>query len=1070
MSTQGDPLITMNGPNGPVPSRLTKAGDGKYLLTFVPNAPTPHNIDVQFGDQDVGGRSNHVQGNPFVVKVIDGGQVTAQGRGLSGLLPVDNVTDFTVDTSRAGQGGILGINITSPTLQAIPCKVTGSGIYDCSYIPSEVGPHTITINFSGDPVPGSPFTAYVFDASAVRVGPIDDPVDIGQEVAVPIDATKAGKGTLSAAVACARKEVPCYLQSTDKDRYLLRFTPQEGRPHEIFVKHNDILVPGNPFRCNVIDGRQVSVYGDGVKRVPVGNVATFNVDTTRAGGDQVELLVSVLDPTMKTVPSKLKGSGVYTGEYIPEDVGPHNVVVTYGKNQVQGSPFVCQVYDARKVEVGRIPMGEIDAETAFNVNTTRAGEGTLTSEVTCNHRRVHSTVEEMGPGYHTVKFIPQEAETHHVSLNYNGDVVPGSPFPAEVNPPGKPRAMGLGLLKGIEGKSSEFVVDTTNCKTGPLEVAIQGPRYPATYTVDTKGNQHVVTYVPMEVGKYDINLAHAGKDVEGSPFHPVICNPAKVHIVGGANSLKNDNGRIPLMVDDMYTLPVDANGAGPGKMTARVVGPSREIPADVERRSGDRHDVTFTPEEIGEHSISVFWSEHHITDSPLYGDAGPKIDARRVVLSGKGLKEAKVDEVAEFLIDGSEAGNGVPESKLVGQRGNLDVTLVPDPRRKNSYRALYCPAEPGHYKLNVHWSDKEVKGSPFDVKITQAADANQIAYTGAKKGELGQSVKGILDPRKAGSGKLTAKCVGPTRNADVSLSENANKTINVSMRPKETGLHKLHIKCNGQHIPGSPFEINVDKPPDPSKVKVFGPGLTDGKFSSFDGTFLCDTREAGPGQLKVRIEGPQKDAFRMTSDVLNDVERTVRVVYTPHLPGDYDVEVKWSDVHVPGSPFHVKVLDDTPPPQPPPQPQQRTRPSNLVYEGPLAANPVTYIEPPQSPVLSVGRPVPNQIGGRMAFPRDQTVMYDYPVPEYAARMPEFIPRSGSDYRLALVPDQNPAMPHGDKIIQYNSAPVHPQALASNYAVLPPPKPALPERIPARRMSSVESYYHVNGFPNGPRRY
>ena len=47
------------------------------------------------------------------------------------------------------------------------------------------GPHTITINFSGDPVPGSPFTAYVFDASAVRVGPIDDPVDIGQEVAVP---------------------------------------------------------------------------------------------------------------------------------------------------------------------------------------------------------------------------------------------------------------------------------------------------------------------------------------------------------------------------------------------------------------------------------------------------------------------------------------------------------------------------------------------------------------------------------------------------------------------------------------------------------------------------------------------------------------------------------------------------------------------------------------------------------------------------------------------------------------------------------------------------------------------
>ena len=45
--------------------------------------------------------------------------------------------------------------------------------------------------------------------------------------------------------------------------------------------------------------------------------------------------------------------------------------------------------------------------------------------------------------------------------------------------------------------------------------------------------------------------------------------------------------------------------------------------------------------------------------------------------------------------------------------------------------------------------------------------------------------------------------------------------------PKEEGVHHLHSKFNGVHIPGSPFKIvvgSINSNNDPSTVGVFGRG------------------------------------------------------------------------------------------------------------------------------------------------------------------------------------------------------------------------------------------------------
>lgn len=39
-------------------------------------------------------------------------------------------------------------------------------------------------------------------------------------------------------------------------------------------------------------------------------------------------------------------------------------------------------------------------------------------------------------------------------------------------------------------------------------------------------------------------------------------------------------------------------------------------------------------------------------------------------------------------------------------------------------------------------------------------------------------------------------------------------------------------------------------------------------------------------------------------------DRTIDVLYNPIEVGDYTIHVKWSDKHVPGSPFLIKIVDN----------------------------------------------------------------------------------------------------------------------------------------------------------------
>ena len=55
----------------------------------------------------------------------------------------------------------------------------------------------------------------------------------------------------------------------------------------------------------------------------------------------------------------------------------------------------------------------------------------------------------------------------------------------------------------------------------------------------------------------------------------------------------------------------------------------------------------------------------------------------------------------------------------------------------------------------------------------------------------------------------------------------------VNFVPRESGLHYVHVKLNGVHVPGSPYPVQVGRlDADASQVRAYGDGL----YKGFTGT------------------------------------------------------------------------------------------------------------------------------------------------------------------------------------------------------------------------------------------
>lgn len=510
-----------------------------------------------------------------------------------------------------------------------------------------------------------------------------------------------------------------------------------------------------------------------------------------------------------------------------------------------------------------------------------------------------------------ISFTPREDGEHIVSVKRLGKHINNSPFKVtvaerEVGDAKKVKVAGAALKEGKTHADNQFSVDTRNAGYGGLSLSIEGPSKAEIVCNDKEDGTLNISYKPTEPGYYIVNLKFADHHVEGSPY--------TVKVSGDGTNRKREKIQrqreaVPVTeVGSKCKLTFKMPGITSFDLSATVTSPGGVTEdAEVQEIEDGLYSVFFVPKELGIHTVSVRYKDMHIPGSPFQFTVGPLRDtgAHLVKAGGPGLDHGEQGCPNEFNVWTREAGGGTLAISVEGpSKADIDFK----DRKDGSCDVSYTVSEPGDYRIGMKFNDRHIPDSPFKVYISPAmGEAHKLEIAQFPDGAVQADKPAQFIVRKNGAvGNLDAKVVAPSNTEDDCFIQLID-TDNYSVRfyPRENGIHAIHTKFNGVHIPGSPFRIKVGKDDaDPAAVHADGAGLHEGKTGQ-KMDFIINTCNAGAGTLTVTMDGPSKASMDCT-----EVEEGYKVRYTPLLPGDYYCTIKYNHMHIVGSPFKIVVLGE----------------------------------------------------------------------------------------------------------------------------------------------------------------
>ncbi|XP_060545302.1 filamin-C isoform X4 [Pantherophis guttatus] len=890
--------------------------DGTYSITYTPSFPGTYTITIKYG-------GHHVPKFPARVNVdpaVDTSNVKVFGPGVEprGVLR-EVTTEFTVDArslTKTG-GNHIQVQVINPSGAKTDTYITdnGDGTYRVQYTPFEDGMHLVEVTYDDVPVPKSPFRVGVTegcDPSRVRAyGPGLEGGLVNKSNRFTVETRGAGTGGLGLAI-----EGPSEAKMSCKDNKdgscsveYIPFTPGD---YDVNITFGGRPIPGSPFRVpvkDVVDPSKVKCSGPGLgagvrARVP----QTFTVDCSKAGLAPLE--VKVLGPSGVAEPVEVRdnGDGTHAVKYTPATDGPYTISVKYAGQEVPRSPFKIRVlpaHDASKVRASGPGLNASGIPASlpveFTIDARDAGEGLLTVQILDPEGKPKkANIRDNRDGTYTVSYVPDMTGRYTITIKYGGDEIPYSPFRIHALPAGDASKClvtvsigghGLGACLGPTiqiGEETVITVDAKAAGKGKVTCKVSTPDG-AELDVDVVENHDGtfdIYYTAPEPGKYVITIRFGGEQIPNSPFHVVATDEPVAPPENVDAMLRPFNLVIPFAVQK-------------GEITGEVRMPSGKTarPHITDNKNGTVT-VKYAPTEKGLHEMDIKYDGNHIPGSPLqfYVDA---INARHVSAYGPGLSHGMVNKPATFTIVTKDAGEG---GLSLAVEGPSKAEITCKDNKDGTCTVSYLPTAPGDYNIIVRFDDKHIPCSPFTAKIT-GDDSMRTSQL-----NLGTSTDVSLKITESDLSLLTASIRAPSGNEEPCLLKRLpNRHIGISFTPKEVGEHVVSVKKSGKHVTNSPFKIMVGQSEigDASKVKVSGKGLVEGRTFEMS-EFIVDTRTAGYGGLGLSIEGPSKVDINC-----EDMEDgTCKVTYSPTEPGNYIINIKFADKHVPGSPFTVKVTGE----------------------------------------------------------------------------------------------------------------------------------------------------------------
>ncbi|XP_030049986.1 filamin-A isoform X2 [Microcaecilia unicolor] len=916
-------------------------GDGTYTITYIPLYPGIYTITIKYGGQMVPNFPSKLQVEPAVntsgVKVYGPG---VEGKGVFREATTDFNVDARVLTKTGGPHIKTRVSNPSGNLTDAFVQDNGDGTYKVEYTPYEEGIHSVDVTYDGSPVPKSPFRVPVTegcDPTRVRVhGPGIQSGTTNKPNKFTVETRGAGTGGLGLAVEGPSEAKMSCMDNKDGS-CSVEYIPYEPGTYNLNVTYGGHQVPGSPFKVpvhDVVDSSKVKCSGPGLTPgVLRANVPqSFSVDTSKAGVAPLQVKVQGPKGVVEPVEVVDNGDGVQTVNYVPTREGPYNISVLYGDEEVPRSPFKVKVlptHDASKVKASGPGLNTTGVTASlpveFTIDAKDAGEGLLAVQITDPEGKPKkATIRDNQDGTYTVSYVPDMTGRYTILIKYGGDEIPYSPYRIRALPTGdasKCTVTGAGIGPTIQiGEETVITVDAKAAGKGKVTCSVCTPDGTEVDVdvVENEDGTFDIFYTAPQPGKYVICVRFGGEHIPNSPFQVMALDgdqmtPQQMVPQQLAPSYAYPPGIQQPWVTDrplMGMNGLDVAGLRPfdlvipftikkGEITGEVHMPSGKVAKpDITDNKDGTVTVRYSPSEVGLHEMDIKYDGMHIPGSPLqfYVDY---VNSGHVTAYGPGLIHGTVNKPAVFTVNTKDAGEGGLSLAIEGP-SKADISCTDN--QDGTCTVSYLPMLPGDYKILVKYNDKHIPGSPYVAKIT-GDDSMRMS-----KLKVGSTADIPLNITETDLSQLTATVTSPSgREEPCLLKRLRNGHIGISFVPKEIGEHMVSIKKNGLHISSSPIMVMISQSEigDASRVRVSGQGLIEGRtFEPAD--FIIDTTEAGYGGLSLSIEGPSK--VDINTEDLED--GTCKVTYCPTEPGNYIINIKFADQHVPGSPFSVKVTGE----------------------------------------------------------------------------------------------------------------------------------------------------------------
>jgi len=901
---------------------------------------TGHYTPTEVGDHSVvvSCAGDPVRGSPMLLPVADPFKC-AFTEGIPKYLLVGKKSHIVkVSTKGAGVSKLEAFSTISSVIAVNVTKV-GSDRYYLNLDANTIGESCIELRWAGETVPQTPFTVNVCDPSKVTVSGqalSTGKAKVMETVELAVHAELAGKAELD--MKPTNPSGDAYITDVldnGNGTYKVTFKPYEIGKHEISVTWGGITIPKSPFKmeiCKAIDISTFTATGDGLSKIIATHISTFNVLSTEAGLLKEDILTFQIEgiglKCLEVQPGALDsnandiqytatdaGKGRYNMEYIVPREGKYKISILCEGEDIKGSPFTvtalppadasqCHAFGKSLEEGVYLNVGK---PLEFKVDCTKAGTGEFRATAKDSqlldinvYTADESTRKEV---IHSIKVDPKKVGIHTVNVTWSTIEIPNSPFKFDVADPKAVKLLNIPKSDGFLAKVGEpilFEIDATQAGNGHLDcksVANKANKYDLDVTEKEKGRYEVVC-IPMYVGSLELLLSFNGENLLPVPWVCEVVDPTSFTV-----NPPTQYGRQKEYVKFTITgiTPETKN------VKAKCVHVKHDATVKIEFVDNIAT-ARFTPKQIGDYNCEVTCGGRHVSGSPFVVKICNPDNCK---FSSPPPKALHANEEEKLTLKTDGCGPGEMACDIVAVEGGNPISYTLE-SLVNIENLILNPQEIGTYHITITWAGYVIPGTPFETNVIDAA-AVKVDCPALQLPKIvsDQEMQFFVDARAAGpinANYLHFRGIGPKSSYNSTTTDNKNGTYTVLLVPWQTGNNRVEINWGGKSIPGSPFNFEVFKAVDVSKMILQGEGLKGGVegrpgIVNLVGADRGLLEKGGLTATFVSVEDDQA-----TVDLLEKGNGIYQISYLASIAKNYNLTVFYDSSPVAGCPVIIPIL------------------------------------------------------------------------------------------------------------------------------------------------------------------